>query len=172
MERLLLKLLLVVSMVYGKLGFASVPKKKPGNGSDILGLFRRPEECMPVSELGFQIQAGCCVGCDRYPVVGAYDINGEWVEEDRHCCRIPKSDPNRPPTEKILNNPKDAEAILELEQRVANFGDKSLDINHVISVAKWHGKQVEKYAKIMEVNYCKCRMDMLVKVHQVDVFNM
>ena len=55
--------------MFGKSGFCSfgpAPKKKE---ESIQGLFRRPEECMPIEELGFQIVTGTCPGCARYPYV-------------------------------------------------------------------------------------------------------
>ena len=169
-------------MVHGKRSFGSLPPARAADRQGVQGLFRRPHECKNIQP--FQLECFSCAECGRWPCVGAYDINGEWVsvcfaistlecraplwcsfwlssvshpvicptfpsqvEEDRHCCR-PKIK-GRPsaahgPTPKILKNAAEAEAILALEGAVDNFGSKSLDLNHTISVAKWHGQSVQK----------------------------
>ena len=99
---------------------------------------------MPVGELGFRIDVGSCQGCHRFPHVSAVDINGEKVEEDRHCCGGVKSAPDRPPSARILNNYRDATAFIKLAETLKDFGDKSLDANHGGSFAKWHGPAVQK----------------------------
>ena len=113
--------------------------------TEIKGLFRRPEEIQEGIESPFKIRLFRCESCDRWPCVGAYDIRGNWVSEEDQWCFAAKN--------KVLTSETEATAFVELETKIPDFGDKSLEINHQISLGKWYGKSVQRVRRAQSGSY-------------------